>query len=221
MRLLTYILSLSITLLSLSSTTHADDDSQRTKVVCFGDSITKRGYDKILGEALGVDTVMSGVAGHSTAQALRRMQKDVIDHNPDIVVIFFGTNDLRVDAPRVYVSLKDYEKNLETMIKASEKAGAKVVLCTLPPINIDKYFTRHKRDLYDKEGGLEQMIKDYRDTATAVAMIHKIPLVDLNTELKKHPKWMSPDGVHPSNQGTRIIAELITAKVKPLLDKKK
>ncbi|MGJ8655380.1 MAG: SGNH/GDSL hydrolase family protein [Akkermansiaceae bacterium] len=219
MKLFTYLVTLSVTILSLSlsSTSLADDEPPKTKVVCFGDSITKRGYDQILAKALNVDTVMSGVAGHSTAQALRRMQKDVIDHNPDIVVIFFGTNDLRVDAPRVYVTLKDYKNNLETMIKASEKAGAKVVLCTLPPINIEKYFTRHEKDLYEKQGGLEKMINNYRHAAIEVSEKHKVPLVDLNQELKKTPKWMSPDGVHPSQTGTRIIAELIIAKVKPLL----
>jgi lysophospholipase L1-like esterase len=215
MNRLNFFLSLCIALLSVSIASNAD--TKNLKVVCFGDSITKRGYNKILGEALNVDTVMSGVAGHSTSQAIRRIQKDVIDHNPDIVVIFFGTNDLRVDAPRVHVTLKDYKKNLETMIQHCQKAGAKVVICTLPPINIEKYFTRHETKLYDEQGGLQKMINNYRDTATEVAKNHNAPLVDLNTELKKQPTWMSPDGVHPSEQGTRIIAELIIEKVKPLI----
>lgn len=191
-------------------------DTKKMKVVCFGDSITKRGYHKLLGEKLAVNTVMAGVAGNSTAQALRRMQRDVLDHDPDIVVIFFGTNDLRIDADKVHVNLKDYQTNLETMIHKSRKIGAKVVLCTLPPINIETYFTRHDKQLYQKAGGLPKMIAAYRDVAIKVAKKHTVPLVDLNKELEKEPQWMSPDGVHPSKEGTRIIARLITAKVQPL-----
>lgn len=167
MKLLATLVAMTCALLPLTST--AESEPAKAKVVCFGDSITKRGYHEILAETLDVETIMAGVAGNSTAQALRRMQRDVLDHQPDIAVIFFGTNDLRADAPRVYVSLKDYEKNLETMIQKCDSIGAKVVLCTLPPINIDKFFTRHETELFDKEGGLDKMIEDYRDVAIKVA----------------------------------------------------
>ncbi|MGJ8654437.1 MAG: SGNH/GDSL hydrolase family protein [Opitutaceae bacterium] len=215
MKLLNTFLAMTCALLPLTAS--ANTKAENTKVVCFGDSITKRGYHEILGETLNIETVMAGVAGNSTAQALRRMQQDVLDHNPDIVVIFFGTNDLRADAPRVYVTLKDYEKNLNTMIQKCAEIDAKVVLCTLPPINAEKFFTRHETELFDKEGGLEEMIENYRDVAIKVAKHQGIPLVDLNTELAKQPEWMSHDGVHPSKEGTRIIARLITEKVKLLL----
>lgn len=195
-----------------------EDIPSKAKIVCFGDSITKRGYHELLAEALDVETVMAGVAGNSTAQALRRMQRDVLDLDPDIVVIFFGTNDLRVDAPRVYVSLENYEKNLEIMIQKCASIEAKVVICTLPPINIQKYFTRHETALYDQEGGLEKMIINYRDVAIKVAKRHQVPLVDLNNELATQPQWMSHDGVHPSKAGTRIIADLITKEVRTLLN---
>lgn len=185
-----------------------------TRVVCFGDSI---GYYQVLEERLAVETVMGGVGGNSTAQALRRMQRDVLDHHPGIVVIFFGTNDLRVDAPKVYVNPKDYEKNLKMMIQECEKIGAQVIMCTLPPINVDKFFTRHETEPYDKEGGLPEMIATYRDVAIQVAAEQQIPLVDLNQELAKQPEWMSPDGVHPSKEGTGIIGRLIAEKLRPLL----
>lgn len=216
MKLLTSLLTIACALLPL--TAFPQDEPNTAKVVCFGDSITKRGYNVILGETLGVETVMAGVAGNSTAQALRRMQRDVLDHNPNIVVIFFGTNDLRADAPKVYVTLDDYEKNLETMITNCNAIGAKVVLCTLPPINADTFFTRHETELFDAQGGLEQMIQDYRSIAIKVAKRHNIPLVDLNKELSKEPQWMSHDGVHPSKEGTRIIARLISEQVKPLIE---
>ena len=217
MKIIHFLLALCASFFSSIIISQADDSSVKTKIVCFGDSITKRGYNEILGKELDVDTVMSGVAGHSTSQAMRRIKKDVLDHKPDIVVIFFGTNDLRVDAPRVYTNLEKYKKNLSSMIKQSRKIGAKPIICTLPPINIETYFTRHEKDLYEAEGGLKKMIEDYRQAAIDTAKKHNTPIVDLNTDLQKTPQWMSKDGVHPSREGTRIIAKLIIAKVKPLL----
>ena len=188
-------------------------------VVCFGDSITKRGYNELLGPLVGAETVNAGVGGHNTKQGLHRMQKDVLDHDPAVVVILFGTNDVRVDSERAYVLLEQFEKNLEEMVKRSRKAGAEVVMCTLPPINEKKYFTRHKLEDFIAHGGLKKLLADYRGATMNVAKRNKVPLVDLNQVLENHPKWISPDGVHPSKEGTAIIAKLVAEKVKPLLMK--
>jgi len=191
--------------------------AKRTKVVCFGDSITKRGYTPIMGDLLDVDTVMAGVAGNSTAQALRRMSKDVLAHEPDVVVIFFGTNDMRVDAPRVHVPVDQYQQNLETMIKACTEIKAQVVLCTLPPIKQEVYFTRYDKTFFDAAGGLTDMIADYRKVALDVAGHRNLSVVDLNQLLLQTPEWMHRDGVHPSPGGNRIIAEHIAKAVGPML----
>lgn len=195
----------------------ADEDV--ATVVCFGDSITKRGYPEMLGEALNVKAINAGVAGHTSAEGLRRMKKDVIDENPDVVVIFFGTNDARVDAPHKYVPAKKYADNLKEMVKAIKKADAQVVICTLPPINEKAYFKRHETELYDKAGGTTKLWGEYRAAALKVAKSQKIPVVDLYGELPKEPKWMSPDGVHPSVEGCRIIARMVGEKVEQLLKK--
>ena len=194
-------------------------DSPKQKLVCFGDSITKRGYNEILQQLLNVDTVNSGVAGNSTAQALRRMKKDVLNHNPDIVVIFFGTNDLRIDAPRVHVTLDDYRVNLKTMIDKCRAQKAKVVLCTPPPIDREKYYERHEPKMHEAVGGIEKLLQDYRTAAIEVAKANSVPLVDLNRLLAKTPEWMSHDGVHPSKYGTAVIARHVLKAVAPLVNK--
>lgn len=199
---------------------NAADESadHKTRVVCFGDSITKRGYPALMGRELGVEVIMAGVAGNSSAAGLRRMQKDVLDQKPDIVVILFGTNDARVDAPKVHATPKQYEQNLNKMVKECEAIKAKVVMCTLPPIDESVYFTRHETKPYADAGGIENMWKEYRAAAVKVAKKYKLPLVDLNQELLKDTKWLSNDGVHPSDAGTRLIAELIGKQVKLLIE---
>ena len=188
-------------------------DAQKQKVVCFGDSITKRGYPQVLQQLQKCDVINAGVAGNSTAQALKRMTKDVLAHEPDLVVIMFGTNDLRVDAPKVHVTAKDYQANLKKMIDQCRSQQAKVVLCTLPPINQKKFFTRHEKQVYDDAGGLDKLIKDYRTAATRVAQDNDVPLVDLNKLLEETPNWLSKDGVHPTPEGNTIIAKQVAKSV--------
>jgi len=195
----------------------AGDETTRAKVVCFGDSITKRDYPEILGHLLGVDTVMAGVAGNSTTQALGRISNDVLAQNPDVVVIFFGTNDLRVDAPKVYTPIDKYTANLEKMIDACTQQKAHVVLCTLPPINHDVYFTRHEKEPYDAAGGLLKLIADYREAAMQVAARRKIPVVDLNHIMAQDLGWLTSDGVHPRPEGSAIIARNVAKAVGSLL----
>ena len=195
------------------------DDSGQATVVCFGDSITNRGYYKTLSHLLGVRTINAGVGGHSSAQGLRRIKQDVLDHQPDVVVILFGTNDMRVDSPKVYVPAAQYRKNLRAMVDACAELGARVVLCTPPPIEADTYFTRHKKEDFDKHGGLEKLLQDYHAAAQAVAARQGLPIVDLYTVLRREPEWLSKDGVHPSPQGNSILAKHIAEAVTPLLPK--
>ena len=191
------------------------------KVVCFGDSITKHGYYEVLAPLIGAETINAGVAGHNSRQGLKRMQKDVLAHQPDVVVVLFGTNDLRADSKKAYVPLLDYQKNLLQMVDGIEAAGAKVVICTLPPINKQLYFTRHQEESYDAVGGLEKLIANYRDTTIEVAATRQLPLVDLNQILLTQPRWMRGDGVHPSETGKSLIAQAVAEKVRPLLPQRK
>ncbi len=105
------------------------------------------------------------------------------------------------------------------MVSACEKIHAKAVICTLPPINEELYFQHHETKPYTDAGGIDALWKEYRAAAMRVATKNKLPLVDLNQDLMKDPKWLSSDGVHPSETGTRLIAELIGKKIKPLIDK--
>ena len=194
------------------------ESASKPKIVCFGDSITKRGYPEVLQKLLDVETVNAGVGGNSTAKALNRMSKDVLEQNPDIVVVFFGTNDLRVDSPKVHVSTKKYAKNLIEIIKRCDYQNAKPVLCTLPPINQREYFTRHDAKAFKASGGLSTLIEKYRSAAIKVAKDNDVPVVDLNKILSQEKKWLSSDGVHPSEKGTAIIAKHIADAVSPLVD---
>ncbi|RKY23182.1 MAG: hypothetical protein DRP79_09625, partial [Planctomycetota bacterium] len=75
--------------------------------------------------------INAGVGGNTTDDALKRIDADVLDHNPDYVTIMFGVNDASLlsfpdfrerHEPRV--PLDRFERNLETIIEKIGKVGA-------------------------------------------------------------------------------------------------
>ena len=187
----------------------------RPKIVCFGDSITKRAYPEILADLTGAEVIKSGVGGHTSSESMKRLQSGVLNHKPEMVVILLGTNDIRVDAKK-HVPREKFQENLTAMVVASQEGGAEVVLCTLPPIDAEPYFKRHDKAVFDQAGGLESLIADYCAITIDVAKTNGAALVDLNQLLAKDD-WISPDGVHPSDRGNAIIAGHVAAAVRPLL----
>jgi lysophospholipase L1-like esterase len=191
----------------------AADAPKTNLVVCLGDSITHRGYPEELAKMLPIRVINAGVNGNTSRQGLARLQKDVLSHKPDAVVLFFGTNDNRQDAPKVHVSLAEYEQNLATIIDRCRGVGAKVILGTLPPIDPKPYFERHEKEKFDAVGGLQKLVSEYRNAALKIGKAKNVPVVDLNQLLAKDTSWRSSDGVHPTEEGNRVIAEQFAGTV--------
>jgi lysophospholipase L1-like esterase len=79
------------------------------RIVCFGDSVTglyyhtggRRAYTDLLETALNrlcpradVTMVNAGISGHTTRDALARLDTDVLPQRPSLVTVMFGLNDM-------------------------------------------------------------------------------------------------------------------------------
>ena len=95
-----------------------------------GDNVTTRFHP---GFFTGNGYLDKGVSGQNTTQMLTRFQKDVIDLNPQVVVIMGGTNDLAQG-----VTKQQIVENIAAMAEMADDAGIKVVICTVTPCN-DSY----------------------------------------------------------------------------------
>ena len=68
------------------------------KIICFGDSLTEVGYGasyfpelvKLMPEH---ELINAGVGGDTTFNLLRRVDEDVLTHEPDAVFLMVGGND--------------------------------------------------------------------------------------------------------------------------------
>lgn len=187
-----------------------------TRIVCFGDSITgvyyhsgsQRAWCDMLGLALNkaypnadVQMINAGISGHTTVQALARIEKDVLDRKPHLVVVKFGMNDVaRGPVDR-------FKANMVSIVKQCREAGSSVVLCT--PNSVYENTARPNAKLAEFSKAVRQTASDF-----------KLPLVDLFRDWQQLRKkdemaWslLMSDAIHPNMNGHRRIAELVAQRV--------
>jgi len=160
-------------------------------VVAFGDSLT-RGYGMVppgknyvvfLSEYTHIPIINSGRTGDTTSDALIRLQADVLDKKPDVVIVFLGGNDFFMGySPEVI------KANLTTMIKKIRGIGAKTILI----------------------GTTSQIKPEYESVIKQVATDEKvfayIPGILDGILFRKDLLY---DTIHPNDKGHELVAQKI------------
>jgi acyl-CoA thioesterase-1 len=188
----------------------AQKSDPRPAVVAFGDSLSAgfgadpgKSYPDFLQKEIDArgyqyHVVNAGVSGDTTTDGLERAGT-VAALKPAIVIVEFGGNDGLRGLP-----VGTTRANLEQIIVAMQKAGAKVVLAgmTLPP-NYGPDYIRSFEGIY-------------RDLASQF----RVPLLPfLLRGVGGHPDLMQRDGIHPTAEGNRIVARNVMQVLEPLLHK--
>lgn len=88
-------------------------------------------------------------------------------HRGDWVILQFGHNDSKIDDPKRYASIEDYENNLMRMTEEAERRGARVIIAT--PIS-RRYF---------KDGEFRPRHGGYPEAARRVARRMDVPMLDM------------------------------------------
>jgi len=108
--------------------------SERSVILAFGDSLTygsgasfKSSYPVVLEELTGIRVINAGVPGEVTAEGLRRLPNLLEQHQPNLVVLIHGGNDMLRRMSRDAAA-----SNLEAMIALIREAGAEVVIVGVP-----------------------------------------------------------------------------------------
>lgn len=172
--------------------------SPGTTLVCFGDSLTQgvgagpgEDFPSLLAAALPIPVVNAGVAGETTADGLRRLERDVLSREPRLVLVFFGGNDFLRRVPPEQI-----RRNLEEMVERIQGARAMVALVGF-----------RAGILTDEMGPL------YEEVARDRGVLY-IPdaLAGILTDSR-----LKSDAVHPNGAGYRKLADRLLAKLQPLL----
>lgn len=201
------------------------------KVVFFGDSITFAGAKeggyirrleatwKELGDAVPrLDFVGAGVSGNKVPDLLARLDRDVLQQQPSLVVIYIGTNDVWHSLHEKGTPLDRFRNGLLSLIAQIRAAKAGVMLCTPAAIG----------ELPRGENKLDGMLERYAAAIRAVAREQGCPLVDLRdlfvppvaareaaVEQPPHKQQgiLTSDGVHLNAAGNQRVAAAIQSRL--------
>jgi acyl-CoA thioesterase-1 len=175
-------------------------------VIAFGDSITSglylsadEAYPARLAALLGLPVCNAGSLGDTTATAMLRFTRDVLQFHPSVVLLLFGTNDSGVTAHdgRAPVALGDYRTALADMVRQARAVGAVPVLLSLPPTDPAR----------SAPGGTGSGGWATYDAAVrAVAALNGVQLIDLAAAFGGDLSLLR-DGIHPTPDGALAIAK--------------
>ena len=179
-------------------------------ILAFGDSLTAgygvprgSGYPEQLQrklDALGYKyrIVNMGISGDTTSGGRARLQS-ALNVMPSIVVLELGANDGLRGMPTAQM-----QANLEEMITAFQKAGAKVILAgmTLP---------RNYGGAY---------VQSFEEVFRGLAKKHSLPLIPFFLEgVAGNAKYTLDDFLHPNADGYVLVTNLVLKTLEPILKK--
>jgi len=177
-------------------------DSKGKNIICFGDSMTfgygvERGedYPAFLAKLVSIPVINTGIDGDTTVEGLKRIDSDVLDKDPRLVIIEFGGNDFLKNIP-----VEETIKNIGKMVDKIQSGGAMVAL-----VDISAGFVL---DAYRAQ--IYKMAKQKR----AIFISSILQGIITNPRLKS-------DFLHPNEKGYGIIAQKIYRAIAPYLKKTK
>lgn len=208
-------------------------------IITFGDSTTalRPGIDMTYSDLLrkelpkyGIsgNIINKGIPGNTTNDAMARFHTDVLDQNPDLVIIQFGINDSAYDvwkeppATEPRVSLSTYVVNITSMVHQIKIAGAEVILMTPNPLRwSETTLGLYGKNPYDINNpwGFNVILSDYAQAIRDIAAAENIPLIDVQSAFIAYDDATNQsvddlllDGMHPNNTGHRIVANMLEAE---------
>lgn len=201
------------------------------RILCFGDSIIYGAWDtsggwvdmlrrhfhkKYMEDGTKTQVFNLGIGGELSSGLLKRIENEIeARNNPNwklLIVISTGANDSRAKrTPDNYEGdVETYRKNLERIIKISQKYTSKIVCVGLHAVNEklsfkDFYYNNKRFVIFD-------------DTGKKLCESMKIDWVEIHNEMRacKNSEELFYDMIHPNDKGHQWIFE----KVLPIVQNK-
>ncbi|WP_282123120.1 SGNH/GDSL hydrolase family protein [Algibacter mikhailovii] len=151
-----------------------------------------------------------GISGQTTPQMLVRFRPDVIELNPDIVIIHAGTNDIAGNTGPI--TIDRIAGNIFSMAELAKENGIQVILASVLPAT--SYSWSPSIEPADKIIALNKLIKDYAEENKIVYLDYYTPMVNDIGGLKKE---LGRDTVHPNANGYLVMEPLVKAALSKVL----
>lgn len=174
-----------------------------SKVLALGDSLTaphgvKPGEDwpALLAQKTGWVVINAGISGNTSAQALERLPALLDEHQPQLVLVSLGGNDMLRK-----LSQAQTVANLGRMLDLARASGAKVVLLATPKPSI--------------AGAVFNSLSP-ADFYAEVAKDKKVPLIKDALPEALSDTTLKSDQLHPNAAGHALLGDKIHAELKKI-----
>ncbi|MFC3561897.1 SGNH/GDSL hydrolase family protein [Pedobacter jamesrossensis] len=193
------------------------------RIIFFGDSITqqgvsKNGYVTLIKKALDTtkyEVLGAGIGGNKVYDLYLRLEDDVLNKKPDLVVIYVGINDVwHKQSSHTGTDYDKYLKFYQALINKIQGAGSKVVLVTPSVVGEKK----------DGTNELDADLNKYAEGIRQLAAKNNLPVCDLRKifadyEAKNNTEdiekgILTVDRVHLNETGNKLVAEQLLPLVK-------
>ena len=183
------------------------------RIVLMGNSITE-GWTNFYPEYFeNKDLINRGISGQTTPQMLIRFKPDVIDLNPDIVVILAGINDIAENTGPS--SIKMITDNITSMAKLAKSHNINVILSSILPAY--DFPWRPKINPHYKILKINETLQEYAIKNGHVYLDYFSNLHDGNNGLIKK---YGIDPVHPNKDGYIVMSKLLDQAIEESLTNK-
>lgn len=201
--------------------------------------VSNSSFQKICEEYFGITIENKAKFGSTITKGETVFERslDVIrESDGEYVVLEFGGNDcdfnwsaISEDPEKDHLpmsTIANFTATYKNIISEIKKLGKKPVLLSLPPIDSKRYF-RHISNGLSGENIMQWMRNDeqyitnwherYNIEIFKLAIATEVPVIDITSiflEKKNYSRYLCEDGIHPNEEGHKLIAEAIKRHVK-------
>lgn len=158
--------------------------------------------------------VNRGISGQTTPQMLLRFRQDVINLNPELVVILAGTNDIAGNTG--HATNEMIMDNIISMSELAQSNGIRIILCSILPAFDYPWNPGLKPYLRIIE--MNKLIKEYCTKNNFYFLDFYTNMVDEYNGMKKE---FSEDGVHPNAVGYQVMNSLAAKAISDVMQQKR
>lgn len=204
-------------------------------IVAFGDSVThgallnEINYETVYWNLLRkkilqvrnyvpVNVINAGIGGTDATQSLKRIDRQVLDHHPDLVIVCFGLNDVGGE-------LSAYLAALRGIFEECKRSGADVIFMTPNMLNTyvaadtpEQYRDYAVRTAEWQNGG---RMDAFMQAAVTLAGEMEVPVCDCYARWKALAKMQDTTALlinrinHPAPEMHRLFADALFAMLFP------
>ena len=153
-----------------------------------------------------------GISNNNTTQMVNRYQAEILDQDPQCVVIMGGTNDLAQGVTKESILM-----NIKRMAELAEAEHMHVVLCSVTPCNDTYSNLSNPKTKGAHIVALNQMIKEYADSKGFVYCDYYPSLVAEDGYTLRECYWMY-DRLHPNPDAYTVMEGIIKPIIEGLIN---